>query len=57
MSNAVSALQGKSFDGYCKVSDAGLRGMITLRMDGQDKILNRLTTPDEVLRVTQMDMG
>jgi type II secretory ATPase GspE/PulE/Tfp pilus assembly ATPase PilB-like protein len=33
------------------------RGMITLRMDGQDKILNRLTTPDEVLRVTQMDMG
>jgi len=33
------------------------RGMITLRMDGQEKILNRLTTPDEVLRVTQMDMG
>jgi len=33
------------------------RGMITLRMDGRDKILARLTTPDEVLRVTQMDMG
>jgi len=33
------------------------RGMITLRMDGQEKILQRLTTPDEVLRVTQMDMG
>ncbi|MSR63242.1 MAG: type II secretion system protein GspE [Planctomycetes bacterium] len=33
------------------------RGMITLRMDGQGKILNRQTTPDEVLRVTQMDMG
>jgi general secretion pathway protein E len=33
------------------------RGMITLRMDGQDKILQRLTTPDEVLRVTQLDMG
>ena len=33
------------------------RGMVTLRMDGQEKILSRLTTPDEVLRVTQMDMG
>jgi general secretion pathway protein E len=33
------------------------RGMVTLRMDGQDKILRRLTTPDEVLRVTQLDMG
>ncbi len=33
------------------------RGMITLRMDGQEKIVNRLTTPDEVLRVTQLDMG
>jgi len=33
------------------------RGMITLRMDGQQKILQRLTTPDEILRVTQMDMS
>ena len=33
------------------------RGMITLRMDGKEKILQRLTTPDEVLRVTQLDMG
>ena len=33
------------------------RGMNTLRMDGQAKILQRLTTPDEVLRVTQLDMG
>jgi len=33
------------------------RGMITLRMDGQDKILRRITTADEVLRVTQLDMG
>jgi general secretion pathway protein E len=33
------------------------RGMITLRMDGQEKILARRTTPDEVLRVTQLDMG
>lgn len=33
MSNAVSALQSASFDGYCKVEEAGLVGMITLRGD------------------------
>ena len=33
------------------------RGMITLRADGIEKVTNRLTTPDEILRVTQMDMG
>lgn len=33
MSDAVSALQGASFDGYCKVEEAGLVGMITLRGD------------------------
>jgi len=33
------------------------RNMVTLRMDGQQKIRDRLTTPDEVLRVTQLDMG
>ncbi|MCZ6598319.1 MAG: ATPase, T2SS/T4P/T4SS family [Planctomycetota bacterium] len=33
------------------------RGMTTLRMDGKEKILNRQTTPDEVLRVTQLDMA
>ncbi|MCA8981226.1 MAG: type II/IV secretion system protein, partial [Planctomycetes bacterium] len=32
------------------------RGMITLREDGRQKILLGQTTPDEVLRVTQMDM-
>jgi general secretion pathway protein E len=32
------------------------RGLITLRLDGQDKIRARETTPDEVLRVTQLDM-
>jgi type II secretory ATPase GspE/PulE/Tfp pilus assembly ATPase PilB-like protein len=31
--------------------------MITLRADGVEKIKQRLTTPDEVLRVTQLDMG
>ncbi|HKX46322.1 MAG TPA: ATPase, T2SS/T4P/T4SS family [Planctomycetota bacterium] len=33
------------------------RGMTTLRMDGIDKIKQRRTTPDEVLRMTQLDMG
>ncbi len=33
------------------------RGLITLRADGVDKIRQRLTTPDEVLRVTQLDLG
>jgi len=33
MSNAVSALQGKRFDGPVVVADTGLRGMITLRGD------------------------
>jgi type II secretory ATPase GspE/PulE/Tfp pilus assembly ATPase PilB-like protein len=32
------------------------RGMITLREDGRQKILLGQTTPDEVLRVTQLDM-
>ncbi len=32
-------------------------GMISLRADGVDKIRARQTTPDEVLRVTQLDMG
>ena len=33
------------------------RGLITLRADGVEKIRARLTTPDEVLRVTQLDLG
>jgi general secretion pathway protein E len=33
------------------------RGMITLRLDGCEKIRDRITTPDEVLRMTQLDMG
>ncbi|MBP8299647.1 MAG: Flp pilus assembly complex ATPase component TadA [Planctomycetes bacterium] len=32
------------------------RGLKTLRMDGVQKLLNGLTTPDEVLRVTQLDV-
>ena len=34
---------------------AAERGMISLREDGRQKIIDRLTTPDEVLRVTQLD--
>lgn len=32
------------------------RGIRTLRMDGIDKLLAGITTPDEVLRVTQLDV-
>jgi general secretion pathway protein E len=35
--------------------DAIKRGMRTLRMDGARKVLSGKTTPEEVLRVTQMD--
>jgi general secretion pathway protein E len=35
---------------------AAARGMISLREDGRQKILGGQTTPDEVLRVTQMDL-
>jgi len=33
------------------------RGMQTLREDGRIKIRSRETTPEEILRVTQLDMG
>jgi type II secretory ATPase GspE/PulE/Tfp pilus assembly ATPase PilB-like protein len=36
-------------------SDALKRGMRTLRMDGARKVLAGRTTPEEVMRVTQMD--
>ena len=32
------------------------RGLRTLRMDGVEKLLQGLTTPAEVLRVTQLDV-
>ena len=35
---------------------AAQRGMISLRADGRDKICAGVTTPDEVLRVTQLDV-
>ncbi|GKY89054.1 sarcosine oxidase subunit gamma [Sinisalibacter aestuarii] len=33
MSDAVSALAGAAYEGYCQVSDAGLTGMVTIRGD------------------------
>jgi len=33
------------------------RGLKTLRMDGAGKVLAGLTTPEEVLRVTQLDVS
>ena len=36
---------------------ANKRGVQTLRRDGCDKIRERVTTPEEILRVTQIDLG
>jgi type II secretory ATPase GspE/PulE/Tfp pilus assembly ATPase PilB-like protein len=33
------------------------RGLRTLRMDGVDKLLLGQTTPEEILRVTQLDIA
>jgi sarcosine oxidase subunit gamma len=33
MSDAVTALNGATYEGYCRVSDAGLTGMVTIRGD------------------------
>ena len=33
------------------------RGLRTLRMDGINKLLSGMTTPEEVLRVTQLDVS
>ena len=38
-----------------RMVDAIKRGMRTLRMDGARKVMAGKTTPEEVLRVTQMD--
>lgn len=39
MSKAVSALNGASFDGYCRIEEQGLVGMITVRGDLASKKL------------------
>jgi len=41
MSNAVSALNGAHFEGFAKVTEAGLRGMVTLRGDLSDANLQK----------------
>ncbi|MEJ2021555.1 MAG: sarcosine oxidase subunit gamma family protein [Maritimibacter sp.] len=37
MSEAKSVLNGATFDGFCKISDAGLVGMVTIRGELGDK--------------------
>lgn len=39
MSDAVSALNGRSHDGFARVAEAGLQGMITVRCDLASKAL------------------
>ncbi|MFP1644979.1 sarcosine oxidase subunit gamma [Pontitalea aquivivens] len=39
MSDAVSALNGRSFGGFARVAEAGLQGMITIRCDLASKAL------------------
>lgn len=39
MSNSVSALNGASFEGFARVEEQGLQGMITLRGDLDDKAM------------------
>ncbi len=44
MSNAVSALQAKTYAGFAEIEEAGLRGMITLRGDlSSTKVKNAAT--------------
>ncbi len=39
MSDPVSALQGQTYDGFARITEAGLHGMITLRADLASKKL------------------
>ena len=39
MSDAVSALAGRSYEGFARVSEAGLQGMVTVRCDLASKAL------------------
>lgn len=45
MSDAVSALGGRVYDGFARVAEAGLQGMITLRADLSGKALVRALKP------------
>ncbi|WP_299352794.1 sarcosine oxidase subunit gamma family protein [uncultured Shimia sp.] len=60
MSNAVSALEKTSFEGFAKVSETGLRGMITLRGDLSSKPVKDAviaSTGAEVPDVRRMSRG
>lgn len=56
MSEAVSALGGVSFDGYCRVTERGLQGMIVLRSkgDGLEAALAGIGLPLPGLRRIEM---
>jgi len=44
MSEAVSALKGATYEGFCTVADAGLVGMVTVRGDLSSKALAKAVT-------------
>jgi sarcosine oxidase subunit gamma len=44
MFNAVSALDGKAHQGFVKVSELGLRGMLTVRGDLSSKVVRKAVT-------------
>lgn len=63
MSDAVSARAGAAFDGYCRISDVGRMGMVTLRGDLADpafakavKSVTGLAPPDR-RQITDGDDG
>ena len=61
MSDAVSALQGRAYDGFARVEETGLQGMISLRCDLGSKALVKglkaldLSVPDRRRIITAGD--
>jgi general secretion pathway protein E len=53
LDDAVKAMILKSFDANLIKQEALKQGMMTLRQDGIHKVLQGITTIEEVLRVTQ----
>ncbi|MFO7965292.1 MAG: type II secretion system ATPase GspE [Desulfobacterales bacterium] len=54
LESSLKSLVLKTYDSNRIKSEALKRGMVTLRMDGIDKVLSGITTVEEVIRVTQM---
>jgi general secretion pathway protein E len=54
MSTTLKSLIQKTYDSF-QIKDQSVKeGMVTLRSDGVDKVLNGITTIEEVIRVTQI---